>query len=1075
MDGAAGRQDIDRREIFESYLTDETGCVRNVIACARLSEHEAQEIDRRARLLVGALRSGPQPGDSIDAFMREYGLSSAEGVALMGLAEALLRIPDQATVDALIRDKIGTADWAAHLGHSESMFVNAATWALMLGGRVVGPDPGGLQGGVQALTGLVARAGGSLVRAAVVQAMRLLSEKFVIGPTIEDALGKARTWQEQGYRFSFDMLGEAALTQADAEHFAGSYAHAIDAMGQSGADGDVAGRPDISIKLSALHPRYEPYQRERVMAELVPRLRSLVGRARSGNVGVTIDAEEARSLDLGLAVIEAVAKAPEAAGWNGLGFALQAYSKRALAVIDWAARIAHRDGRQWPLRLVKGAYWDSEIKWAQQLGLDDYPVFTLKAATDVSYLACARRILADRQAFMPRFATHNAHTLTAVSVMAGAGAGIEFQRLYGMGEALYNEAIGHHGMGFPCRIYAPVGSYDALLPYLMRRLLENGANTSFVNRLVDQDTPVAEVVSDPVARLVRATNKRHPRIPTPPRIYGSERLNSAGLLIAEPPVLTALQAAMAEALAGPVVAAPIIDGQTVEGPARPVLDPADRRRVVGHLVSATVDDVGRAAGVARRAAPDWNARGGVSRADILERAAELFERRRATLMALCIREGGKTVPNALAELREAVDYLRYYAARARAEFAAPMPLPGPTGEANHLGLQGRGVFTCISPWNFPVAILTGQIAAALAAGNAVLAKPAEHGSLAATEVVRLLHQAGVPSSVLHLLTGSARTIGLPLVERAEIAGVALTGSGETARTIAQVLAARPGPIVPFIAETGGINAMIVDSTAQMERTVIDAVRSAFDSSGQRCSSLRLLFLQDEIADSFVRGLVGRAAELRIGDPMEIATDIGPLIDDTACRSVMAHAELLEHRGRRLFRGQRPAAAAEGNFVPPAIFEIDDAGWLREEVFGPILHVVRFRRDRLSQVCKAINDKGYGLTLSLHSRIDSVVEQVRQQVRVGNLYVNRDQIGAVVGTQPFGGEGLSGTGPKAGGPYYLHRFAVERSMAVNLTASGGDVALFAAEPPERDMAEAPADRVTAQSQRGHNLRGRKSLP
>jgi len=1055
MDGPSDRPGIDRRKIFESYLTEESRCIEDVLARARFSEAEAQEIDRRARLLVAALRSGHQPGDSVDAFMREFGLSNAEGVALMGLAEALLRIPDQATADALIRDKIGAADWAAHLGHSDSLFVNAATWGLMLGRRVVGSEAGDTQGGIEALTGLVARVGGSLVRAAVVQAMRLLGEKFVIGPTIEDALERARSWQDQGYRFSFDMLGEAALTQADAEHFAGSYAHAIDAMSQSGGGGDVAERPEISIKLSALHPRYEPSQRERVIAELLPRLRSLVGRARSGNVGVTIDAEEARNLDLSLEVIEAVAGSPEAAGWNGFGFALQAYSKRALALIDWAARIAHRDGRKWPLRLVKGAYWDSEIKWAQQLGLDDYPVFTLKSATDVSYLACARRILADRQAFMPRFATHNAHTLTAVSVMAGNGAGIEFQRLHGMGEALYAEAIGHHDMGFPCRIYAPVGSYDTLLPYLMRRLLENGANTSFVNRLVDQDTPVAEVISDPVARLARAESRRHPRIPIPPGIYGPERLNSAGLLIAEPPVLADLQAALAEALAGPIVAAPIVDGRTMEGPSRPVLDPSDRRRVVGHLVSATVGDVERAAAIAGRAAPDWDALGGASRAEILERAAELFEKRRATLMALCIREGGKTVPNALAEIREAVDYLRYYAARARAAFAAPMPLPGPTGEANHLWLHGRGVFTCISPWNFPVAIFTGQVAASLAAGNAVLAKPAEHGSLAAAEVVRLLHQAGVPQSVLHLLTGSARTIGRPLVERAEISGVALTGSGETARTIARELAARPGPIVPFIAETGGINAMIVDSTAHMERAVIDAVRSAFDSSGQRCSSLRLLFLQEEIAESFLRGLVGRTAELCIGDPMEIATDVGPLIDEAACRSVMAHVESLDRQAGRLFRGQLPAAAAEGTFVAPAIYEIDDAGRLREEVFGPILHVVRFRRDRLPQVCEAINDKGYGLTLALHSRIDSVVEQVRQQVRVGNLYVNRDQIGAVVGTQPFGGEGLSGTGPKAGGPYYLHRFAVERSVAVNLAAAGGDLALLASEPPERTTADRPA--------------------
>jgi RHH-type proline utilization regulon transcriptional repressor/proline dehydrogenase/delta 1-pyrroline-5-carboxylate dehydrogenase len=800
--------------------------------------------------------------------------------------------------------------------------------------------------------------------------------------------------------------------------------------------------PGISIKLSALHPRYEMAQRDRVLHELFPALLDLAGQARDAGIGLTIDAEEADRLDLSLDLIERLALAPELAGWEGLGLAVQAYQKRALPLIDWLADLARRGARQLMVRLVKGAYWDSEIKRAQERGLDGYPVFTRKIATDVSYLACAQRMLAAGAAIYPQFATHNAHTVAAILELAGARRDWEFQRLHGMGEALYHEIVGTDRFDRPCRVYAPVGSHEDLLAYLVRRLLENGANTSFVNRLVDEREPVDKIVADPIAQLAALSDKPHPHIPLPRDLFQPARRNSRGIDLADPRALTALRDEFAAALAQPVSAAPIIGGIEQHGAETAVLDPSDRRRQVGTVVEASPAQVEAALARAVQAAPGWEATPAASRAAMLERAADLYEANRAALMALTVREGARTIPAALAELREACDYLRYYAARGRADFTAPERLPGPTGERNEIALHGRGVFACISPWNFPLAIFTGQIAAALAAGNAVIAKPAEQTPLVAATAIRHLLAAGIPGDVLHLLPGDGATIGGALPADPRIAGIAFTGSIETARTIARTLAERPGPIVPFIAETGGQNAMIVDSSALPEQVVADVLMSAFDSAGQRCSSLRLLYLQDDIADRLLAMLIGAAAVLRIGDPALLCTDIGPVIDESAREALQRHADRMSREGRLLHECVLGEHTAHGTFFAPRIFEIDGAARLTREVFGPILHVVRWKAERLDAVLGEIAATSYGLTLGVHSRLDDTVRRVVARLGVGNTYVNRNMIGAVVGAQPFGGEGLSGTGPKAGGPRYLHRFATERTLSIDTTAAGGNATLLA---------------------------------
>jgi RHH-type proline utilization regulon transcriptional repressor/proline dehydrogenase/delta 1-pyrroline-5-carboxylate dehydrogenase len=1039
------------REAIGAVLFAEEGpLVEALIAKARTSDDERRAIERLATRLVVAAREGRREQGGLDSLLHEYGLSSEEGVLLLCLAEALLRIPDAATADRLIAGTIGSGDWARHLGHSDSLLVNASTWGLMLTGRIVDwaeRDEGDFASRLQRL---IARSGEPIVRQALRRAMRILGRQFVLGETIGEALANAEDERRQGYRFSFDMLGEAARTASDAERYLARYVEAIGAIGQwagpprERTENELHARPGLSVKLSALHPRYTPSQERRLMAELGPRLFALAAKMREAWLPLTIDAEEADKLDLSLALLEPLFRDPGLAGWDGLGLAVQAYSKRALPLIDWLADVAQATGRRIPVRLVKGAYWDSEIKWAQEAGVAGYPVFTRKANTDVSYLAAARALLERPDCFYPQFATHNAHTVAWIATIAGSRP-YEFQRLYGMGEALHREVVRREGLRKPCRIYAPVGGYRDLLPYLVRRLLENGANTSFVNRLADDEAPISAIVADPVEKAARLPDKANLRIPPPPALFLPERRNSLGLALFEPSVRDPLLSAMTEALAKEASANPIVCGDEIEegGEVLRITSPHDRRVVVGTCRTASAAAIDRALAAARRACDDWDRLGGEARAAILDRAADLFEADRAALMALMVREAGKTLGNAQGDVREAVDHLRYSAAEARRQFAHPLKLKGPTGERNELSWHGRGVFAAISPWNFPLAIFTGQVAAALAAGNAVLAKPAEQTPLTAARAVRLMLKAGVPPDVLHLLPGRGEVVGAALVGDIRVDGVAFTGGTDTGIAINRRIAAREGKIVKLIAETGGQNAMIVDSSALPEQVVDDALASAFDSAGQRCSALRVLFLQDDVADQILDMLLGAARELAIGDPLDYATDVGPVIDEEARRALEAHKTRMRREARELLDLPLGPEHAHGTYVAPAIYEIPSAGLLEREVFGPILHVVRYERGRLAEVCEAINRTGYGLTLSLHSRIKATADFVAARVKVGNFYVNRNQIGAVVGVQPFGGEGLSGTGPKAGGPHYLQGFAVERVRSTDLTASGGNASLLAA--------------------------------
>jgi RHH-type transcriptional regulator, proline utilization regulon repressor / proline dehydrogenase / delta 1-pyrroline-5-carboxylate dehydrogenase len=1033
-----------RAAIGAAQRRGEQEAVATILAATEIPADSRDRIAATARRLVVAVRRERLGKGGLDAFLQEYQLSSPEGVALMCLAEALLRIPDAETVDRLIRDKIASADWQRHLGHSGSLFVNASTWALMLTGRLLRPDnveTGGDGDLGSILRRFIARSSEPVWRQAVSAAMRILADQFIMGRTIEEALGRARAAERHGYRHSFDMLGEAARTMADAERYRVAYQRAIAAIGKEAAGRPIEDGPGISVKLSALHPRYEVAQHDRVMRELLPSLLGLAGEARAVGIGFMIDAEEADRLEPSLDLVEALALSPDLAGWDGLGLAVQAYQTRALAVVDWLVELARRARRRVMLRLVKGAYWDSEIKRAQERGLDFYPVFTRKVATDVSYLACAKRIIAAGAAFYPQFATHNAHTLAAILELAGGRRDWEFQRLHGMGEALYGEIVGPDKLDRPCRVYAPVGSHEDLLAYLVRRLLENGANTSFVNRIVDERQPIDDIVADPIAQLARLPVKPHPRIPLPRDLFQPVRQNSRGLDLADRSALGGLRDGLAEALRRPWHAGPIIGGVELAGVGEPVVDPSDRRRQVGTVANASPPAVEEALARAVRAAPAWDQTPAEARAAALERAADCYERDRALLMALIIREAGRTIPAALSEVREAADFLRYYAARARADFARAETLPGPTGERNELALHGRGVFACISPWNFPLAIFTGQIAAALAAGNPVVAKPAEQTPLVAAAAVRLLLTAGLPSDVLHLLPGPGESIGGALVADPRIAGVAFTGSTETARAINLALAGRPGPIVPLIAETGGQNAMIVDSSALAEQVVADVVTSAFDSAGQRCSALRLLYLQEDIAERILPMLAGAMAEIQIGDPALLATDIGPVIDESARQTLERHAARMAHEGRLIYQCRMPPGTEHGSFFAPRAFEIDSADRLEREVFGPILHVIRWPADRLDAVLDEIAATGYALTLGIHSRIDDTARHILARLGIGNSYVNRNMIGAVVGAQPFGGERLSGTGPKAGGPRYLHRFATERTVSIDTAAVGGNATLL----------------------------------
>ena len=1032
---------LSRSAIDHMLFADETATVRQLAAMAALSPAEDADVQTLARRLVQAVRASRHAQGTIDAFMQEYSLSSEEGVVLMCLAEALLRIPDAETADRLIADKIGNRDWAGHLGQSDSLFVNASAWGLMLTGRIVELGQGTKRDPAGFVKKLMTRSGEPFIRQAMRQAMKIMGKQFVMGRTIAEALDIARKREAEGYRHSYDMLGEAAMTAADAQKYFNSYEAALNTVGRSAKGGDVFSRPSISVKLSALHPRYEVKTETRVMAELLPAVIKLAEAAKHHNIGLTIDAEEVNRLDLSLDLFERACAAPSLAGWNGLGLAVQGYSKRGLAVIEWLAEMAKAQGRILPVRLVKGAYWDTEVKRAQEAGFEDYPLFTRKVNTDVSYLATARLMLSRRDVLFPQFATHNAHSLAAVAVMAGTDKRFEFQRLHGMGQALYELVVGQDKMNIPCRIYAPVGSHEDLLAYLVRRLLENGANTSFVNRLADDEAPIADIVGDPVSEVARLHGIPHPRIPRPADIFPG-RKNSAGLPLWRNSTRDPLLSEIGETLAVPFQAAAIVDGKLRhEEAARPITSPHDRSVTVGLVHDISNADAALAMDVAARAQPAWDQLGGAARAAILEKAAGLYEENRALLMALLVREAGKTLDNAQADLREAVDFLRYYAGEARRHFDDALTLPGPTGERNEMSLHGRGVFACISPWNFPVAIFTGQVAAALAAGNAVVAKPAEQTPLVAFAAVQLLHQAGVPAGVLHLAPGDGARVGRVLLAHPALAGVAFTGSNDTARIINRALAERDGAIPALIAETGGMNAMIIDSSALPEQTVRDVVASAFDSAGQRCSAARILFVQADVADRVIKMLAGAMAELKVADPLDYATDVGPVIDDEAKAMLEAHKARMAKEGRLIHECVLPNDAAKGSFVAPAAYEITGIGGLKREVFGPVLHVVRYQASALAEVCAALNATGFGLTLGLHTRIESTAAMVRRLAKVGNMYVNRNQIGAVVGAQPFGGEGLSGTGPKAGGPHYLTRFAVERVCSTDTTASGGNAALM----------------------------------
>jgi RHH-type proline utilization regulon transcriptional repressor/proline dehydrogenase/delta 1-pyrroline-5-carboxylate dehydrogenase len=997
-----------RAAITAAYRTDEAAAVALLLAQGA-GDDTAANADARtlAHRLVSAVREKRTRSSGVDALMHEFSLSSEEGVALMCLAEALLRIPDSATADRLIADKISKGDWRKHLGESPSLFVNAATWGLLITGKLVGTSSENGLG--SALGNLITKGGEPLIRKGVDVAMRMLGNQFVTGQTIGEAIKNSRDNEARGYRYSYDMLGEAALTEADAKNYYASYEQAIHAIGKASNGRGIKEGPGISVKLSALHPRYSRAQHARVMGELLPRVRSLVLLAKQYNIGLNIDAEEADRLEISLDMMEALAFDPELAGFEGIGFVVQAYQKRCPFVIDFLADLARRSGRKFMVRLVKGAYWDAEIKRAQVDGMPGYPVYTRKVYTDVSYLVCAKKLLGATGLLYPQFATHNAHSLSVIYTWAKHARidDYEFQCLHGMGETLYDQVVGSANLNKPCRIYAPVGSHETLLAYLVRRLLENGANSSFVNQIVDESVSVDTLVADPFEASRAQAGVPHPGISLPLALFGGERANSAGLDLTNENVLRQLGAALAQPRQWE--AAPLIDGAVPAGAAAlDIVNPANKADIVGTVNEAALADVETALASAAAYAMDWQTTPPSARAALIARVAELFEKNSVELMGLAVREAGKSLPNAIAEIREAVDFLRYYAVQV-------------DGTQNLLAL---GPVTCISPWNFPLAIFTGQVAAALAAGNVVLAKPAEQTPLIAHRAVELFREAGIPAGALQLLPGRGETIGAALCNDARVKGVIFTGSTEVAQIINQTLAkraVRESCDIALIAETGGQNALIVDSSALPEQVVQDVMTSAFDSAGQRCSALRVLLLQEEIADKTIKMLKGAMQELRVGNPDRLSTDIGPVIDAQAQQDLLAHIERMKPTAKNHFALELPPElAAQGTFVAPTVLEIGSLSELTREVFGPVLHIIRYRRTDLPKLIDAINDSGYGLTLGVHSRIDETIDFVASRAHVGNIYVNRNIVGAVVGVQPFGGEGKSGTGPKAGGPLYLKR-------------------------------------------------------
>ncbi|MGI8466377.1 trifunctional transcriptional regulator/proline dehydrogenase/L-glutamate gamma-semialdehyde dehydrogenase [Pectobacterium punjabense] len=1044
-------QSVIRAAMTSAYRRPENELVPILLEQARLTDELSQLTQKMAYRLAEKLRSqkaGNGRAGIVQGLLQEFSLSSQEGVALMCLAEALLRIPDKSTRDALIRDKISRGNWQAHLGHSPSLFVNAATWGLLFTGKlVVTHNEAHLS---NSLNRIIGKRGEPLIRKGVDMAMRLMGEQFVTGETIGEALANARERENKGFRYSYDMLGEAALTEPDAAAYLSAYQQAIHAIGKASNGRGIYEGPGISIKLSALHPRYSRSQYDRVLDELYPRLLSLTLLARQYDIGINIDAEEADRLEISLDLLEKLCMEPQLAGWNGIGFVIQAYQKRCSYVVDVLIELAQHSHRRLMIRLVKGAYWDSEIKRAQVDGLEGYPVYTRKVYTDVSYLACARKLLAVPNLIYPQFATHNAQTLSAIYHMAGNNyypGQYEFQCLHGMGEPLYDQVVGAVADGKlnrPCRIYAPVGTHETLLAYLVRRLLENGANTSFVNRIADTSMALETLIADPVsgvealAKVEWSMGAPHPRIPLPRQLYGRKRQNSSGLDLSNEHRLASLSSALLGHATQPWYAAPMIEGESEASEEKPVVNPADVHDVVGYVRDASVADVERAIDAAVHASAIWFATPPAERAAILNQAASLMEEQLQSLLGLLVREAGKSFSNAIAEVREAVDFLRYYASQVRDTFTNDTHRP-------------LGPIVCISPWNFPLAIFTGQISAALAAGNSVLAKPAEQTPLIAAQAVRILHEAGIPLGVLQLLPGQGETIGSALVNDERVRGVVFTGSTAVAKTLQRSIAGRLDPqgrLTPLIAETGGLNAMIVDSSALTEQVVNDVIASAFDSAGQRCSALRLLCLQEDIADRTLAMLRGAMAECRMGNPERLSTDIGPLIDAEAKENVELHIQTMRAKGHTVFQAARPQDEEtwrHGTFVKPTLIELSKIDELKKEVFGPVLHVIRYQSQQLDTVIEQINAAGYGLTLGVHTRIDETIQRVMNRAKVGNQYVNRNMVGAVVGVQPFGGEGLSGTGPKAGGPLYLYRLLAHRpdgALAAEFAQQNREQALLA---------------------------------
>lgn len=1028
-----------RQAITQAYRMDETQCINTLLSEATLNKHQAHEVKQLAEQLVKGTRLRRKKQGGLDAFLQEYDLSTDEGIALMCLAEALLRIPDTKTMDQLISDKISMADWGQHLRQSDSLFVNAATWSLILTGKVFAPTQNNNKNLGASLKRLFARTGGAVIRPIILQGMKRIGKQFVMGTTIEDALTRAKDNEKKGYRYSYDMLGEAAKTAEDAERYFKSYLDAIHAIGSNASHNNPIENPGISIKLSALHPRYEVAKRERVLRELTPRLLILAKEAKTLKIGLTVDAEEADRLELSLDIIERVFQDPALAGWEGFGLAVQAYQKRAPFVIDWLADLSKKHKRRFMIRLIKGAYWDTEIKQSQVLGLEGYPVFTRKNATDVSYIACAKKILAQPDCFYPQFGTHNANSVATIITLAGKHHHYEFQCLHGMGETLYDQIVGEAHLNLPCRIYAPVGSHKELLSYLVRRLLENGANSSFINTIADDTIPIEKIIADPTARIAALQDKPHPRIPLPKNIYG-DRQNSEGIDLSNTHSLYHLKEAMDSMANQQWTANSIINGKAIQqSQAKPIRCPSNVNQIIGQVYEATPEDIELALATAKQATRSWGATPIEQRALMLERAADALQDNMPRLMTLLCLEGGKQIVDCVSEVREAIDFCRYYAERARKDLV-PQTLPGPTGEFNQLSLHPRGVIVCISPWNFPLAIFIGQIVAALATGNVVIAKPAEQTPLIATEAVRLLHSAGIPVNALQLLPGRGEVVGASLTNDLRIDGVMFTGSTETAKMIEQTLANRQGPIVPFIAETGGQNVMIVDSSALPEQVVHDVVQSAFNSAGQRCSALRVLCLQEDIAPQVIAMLKGAMAEITVGDPSLLSTDVGPVIDQDALTVLQQHVDKMQKEATLLY--QVPFQHVDkGHFFAPCVIRLNHLSQLKREVFGPILHVICYQGANLSTMLDQVVATGYGLTLGIHSRIDHTVKTIIERMPVGNIYVNRNMIGAVVGVQPFGGERLSGTGPKAGGPHYLPRLCVERAISINTTAAGGNAALI----------------------------------